>query len=208
MRRDIKGLVLLGGYSTRMKQDKGLLEWQGKPLFCQAVKALSQVCCKVYVSLRKEQIESIRPYMDGDFELMIDRKPFTDIGPASGILTAHEHDPQSGWFVFACDFPLASIEAFEQLIGVYQPPFVTFVHDDGHPEPVFGIWSPQALSSLKENALEKGKTGPCYTLNKLIEELALNEAQCLVKPGSDSWLFNTNTPEDWQLAMQKVDSRS
>ena len=36
---EIRGLVLSGGFSTRMGQDKGSLRWNGKPLLLRQVEA-------------------------------------------------------------------------------------------------------------------------------------------------------------------------
>jgi molybdopterin-guanine dinucleotide biosynthesis protein A len=55
---------------------------------------------------------------------------------------------------------------------------------DGQIEPLFAIWSSKALELLKEN-VGKGRTRPIYPLK------ALGKG---IEP-----LYNTNTPEEWQL---------
>jgi hypothetical protein len=55
-------------------------------------------------------------------------------------------------------------------------------------EPLFAIWSPDALDMLKDNVL-KGKTGPIYTLRGIGNG---------IEPADGRWLYNTNTPEQWK----------
>ncbi len=204
----MKGLLLVGGYSSRMKQDKGFLEWQGRPLFMHGMEQLRRVCDEdVFVSIREEQADVMSAWLKGNTENIIkDRPPFVNMGPASGILTAQSQHPSSTWFILACDFPLCKEEAFEQIKSAFRPnlPFVSFVHSDGNPEPLFGIWSAQALYELQENALKYKKTGPCYTLKQLIKTKRADPEQCLISLKQEKWLFNTNTVEQWQEAEREV----
>ena len=49
------GLVLTGGYSTRMKRDKFLLNYRGKSQLEYCHELLSQFCSKTFISSRQEQ---------------------------------------------------------------------------------------------------------------------------------------------------------
>lgn len=63
------------------------------------------------------------------------------------------------------------------------------------------VWTPFALERLRENAL-KGKSGPCYTAKQLWREKndgrGMVEGQGLVRPRNESWVRDTDTPEEWQ----------
>ncbi|MEE2743500.1 MAG: NTP transferase domain-containing protein, partial [Bdellovibrionota bacterium] len=54
----LHGLVLLGGKGKRMKQDKGALDYFGKPQSEHVYELLSSLCDDVYVSCRSEQQKS------------------------------------------------------------------------------------------------------------------------------------------------------
>ncbi|MDQ6610064.1 MAG: NTP transferase domain-containing protein, partial [Bacteroidota bacterium] len=55
----LNGLVLAGGRSVRMKQDKGLLHWHGKEQRYYMADLLQQCCAEVFISCRQEQAQNI-----------------------------------------------------------------------------------------------------------------------------------------------------
>jgi molybdopterin-guanine dinucleotide biosynthesis protein A len=173
------GLILVGGQSERMGQPKALLQYRGRPLYLHAYELLKTVCTEVYISSRREQD------FEFDIPVIYDDK-YSSIGPAAGLLSAHEIFRDT-LFVVACDYPLATKETVLQLFEAYQPP-ATYFLVNGQIEPLFGIWGPEALDQLKKN-VDKGNTGPIYTLKSLGYGIELKEK---------SWLYNTNTPEEWR----------
>lgn len=200
------GLVLVGGHSTRMGSDKAqLIVGNGNlKLYEQAEQNLKTVCERVFLSIRSNQQQLYAGY-----ELIIDSQDYTDIGPAHGLLSAYDAYPESTWLVFACDFPLATAEAFKQLAENYKEPATCFIHKkDNHPDPFFAIWSPKALEQLKQNVLTKGKNGPCSALMQSIglggknkDAVDVNQIPHYIRPKNDKWLVNTNTKEEWDAAL-------
>src|SRR5579862_9380614 len=134
------GLVLVGGLSERMGHPKALLEYEGKPLYQRAYELLSKVCDAVYLSAREGQNFNLPTIYDDTF---------SGIGPASGLLSAHVTHRDT-WFVLACDFPLATEEAITQLTNAYRHP-ATYFLSNGQIEPLFAIWSEDALDQLQNN---------------------------------------------------------
>lgn len=124
-------------------------------------------------------------------------KPTKDIGPAAGLLAAHQYDQNATWLIVACDFPLLEPAALLQLRKAFEDPVTCFVNQDGFSEPLLAIWSPQALRGLSEN-VEGGRSGPNYTVKQLGGKL--------VSPIKDDWILNTNTPEEWKDARPRIKS--
>lgn len=79
------------------------------------------------------------------------------------------------WFVLACDFPLATAKAVRQLFDAYHGTLAvaSCFTTSGQIEPLFAIWSAEALDALKTN-VQKGRTGPVHTLKAIgnVEESA------------------------------------
>lgn len=202
----IKGLVIAGGQSSRMKTDKAALVIDGEPLFQKITRLLTssltamsadQTHASVFLSARTDSAflaAAKTPVLFDDLK---------DIGPAAALLRAHREDPSSLWLVVACDFPLAERETFESLLKLHRsithPTEVTcYVHGDSTPEPLFAIWSPDALEQLNQN-VSAGLTGPIQTLR----QLKLSR----LEPENERWLLNTNTPEDWERANGIIERR-
>lgn len=217
----IKPLLLAGGQSTRMGRRKELLYLpDGTPLFVHLIsllyKALPESDC-VYLSLRnrgslQDLFQPEMVHKESEDQLIIDSihgkvsvqvlydedipgyHTHGEIGPASGMLSAHEHDPKSSWLVVACDYPLLSVSAIDQLRQRPAGAVTCFRNKDGFNEPLLGIWSPEALERLRTN-VQEGITGPSFVVRQL--------QGVLVEPDSDDWLVNTNTVEEWEKVFEE-----
>ena len=49
-KKEITGIVLAGGKSSRMGQEKGLAEFDGKPMIAYALEALAPLCTEILIS--------------------------------------------------------------------------------------------------------------------------------------------------------------
>lgn len=191
----IYGLVLSGGKSTRMGQDKGLLSYHGKPQREHLYEMLSSVCEKTFMSIRKEQAAEIST----DFNVIIDKDEYK--GPYNGLLSAHKTHPDAAWLVLACDLPLMDVSSLKELIAsrnLNKNPLSTAfaLKESPLPEPLCAIWEPEAL---KESVayLEAGN-GSCprkYLINNEVE---------LVFPSNEHVLLNANSVEDYKDALEKI----
>lgn len=211
----IKPLLLAGGQSTRMGRRKELLCLpDGTPMFIHIIsllhKTLPESDC-VYLSLRNRA--ALQDLLQPDIvakasedvltvdlshgkvsvQVLYDEdipgyKGHGDIGPASGLLRARIHDPRSTWLVVACDYPLLSAAAIDQLRQMFAGTVTCFRNKHGYSESLLGIWSPVALEALQKN-VQQGITGPSVVVRQL--------NGVLIEPDSDDWLTNTNTEEDW-----------
>jgi molybdopterin-guanine dinucleotide biosynthesis protein A len=174
-----------------MGLDKGTLVFRGKSLVLRGAESLSKVVSPVVVSFRKNQMIP-RSLKDLSIPILEDQYP--EIGPAAGLLTAYLSAPESDWFVFACDFPLAEPEAFSFLLKSRKPGVTCFMHSGGTPEPLFAIWDQDSLQKLKINC-ENGKTGPIQTLREVPHHL--------ISPLNPDWLNNTNSKEEWERLLAR-----
>ncbi|MBC7466456.1 MAG: molybdenum cofactor guanylyltransferase [Bdellovibrio sp.] len=191
------GLVLSGGKSSRMQQDKGALIFQGQTLRDRTFKNLDTICKHVFYSLRDDQLlEPNLRKLDRD-QIILDQ--LLDIGPAAALLAAHEKFPTENWFIVACDFPLATPECFLNLaehfsVASSDNEVICYSHPDGTPEPLLAVWRPSALDRLKKS-VQNQITGPLHTLRK--------SNPLILAPHKSEWLTNTNTPDEWD-AVKKI----
>ncbi|TAK60775.1 MAG: molybdenum cofactor guanylyltransferase [Bacteroidetes bacterium] len=177
------GLALAGGHSTRMKQDKGLMLYDGMPRreYCCAM--ISPYCEQVFISCREEQVTP-SPY-----KFIVDE--YRDIGPVSGIVSAMSSHPDVAWLVLACDLYNVTIEALLALVSQRDASkFATaFTNPSTHrPEPLCAIWEPASRKELIES-VRRNQTGPSYLLESL---------DCKILSAPHSTMFDSvNTPEEF-----------
>lgn len=187
------GLILSGGKSTRMGNDKGLIDYHGKPQREYLFEEASRFCEATFYSARKDQIESFPK----DSPIIIDENNYK--GPFNGILSAHATYPEVAWLVLACDLPLLTEKGLAELVANRNTEkFATTFssRESGLPEPLIAIWEPQALRAAK-SYLESA-TSSCP------RKFLINSDIQLVEPSSEDQLYNANSIEDYRLAKEKI----
>lgn len=186
----LSALVLAGGLSTRMGQDKSLLEYHGKPQARHLYETLTDLGLPAYLSCRKEQDrEAFR-----DLKVINDR--FIDFGPLGGILSAMTAHPNKAFLVVACDLPLVTGGHIQQLIEQRDPlkQATAFFNSERKMfEPLFAIYEPQIYSRLIHFLGERMTCPQKVLFNSNIKKLEL--------PRQD-FLMNVNTPEEANAVLE------
>lgn len=185
----LKGLVLAGGKSSRMGEDKSLITYHGKPQRLHLAEMLSTFCEQTFISTQE-------PGEEAGFEFIQDT--FTDLGPYGGILSAFRKDPNAAWLTVATDIPLLKNETIQMLVESRNPSkFATCFHNPntGFPEPLITIWEPRAYPRLL-HFLSRGFSCPRKALiNSEMEEIYLK---------NPDEFFNANTPEEKHQIINKL----
>jgi molybdenum cofactor guanylyltransferase len=153
----MKGLVLVGGKSTRMGEEKRLLQYHAKAQESFLYQLLSPFCEAVYISCNASQAAAIAlpKIIDASSE-----------GPLSGIFSAFALDSKSAWLVVACDLPLLNHATIETLISQRNKSKIAtagFNQTTNRPEPLFCIYEP-SFKNLLDEAQKKGVRSPMNIL--------------------------------------------
>lgn len=181
----LRALVLLGGRSSRMGEEKGLIQYHEKTQAEHLVSLLEETGLEVFLSVREEQKENYsflnRPFITDQLQ---------GAGPLGGIASAMRTFPRTAFLVVACDLPNLQIEQLEFLVKnrnakafatCYESPL------DGGPEPLCSIYEPKSFSALMK-VWVNGKSCPRKMLfNRSVEILPIQDSKFLV---------NANTPEE------------
>ena len=181
----LRGLVLAGGRSERMRTDKGALRYHGAADQRQHTAALlREFCADVRVSVRPDQAVELPaglvPLPD----------TFAGLGPLGGLLSAFRADPNAAWLVLACDLPLLTRTTLDFLVSHRQPGrFATALQSpwNDFPEPLITIWEPRAYGELLR-FLSLGYSCPRKAL--------INSDTAILAPPAPEELRNVNTPEE------------
>ena len=183
--RSIYGLVLAGGKSSRMGQDKALLTRGGKSQLENLVDLLTPAVDRVFVSTRPDHADEPERRK---FAQIIDR--YTEMGPVAGVLSAMEEHPDADWLVVACDLPNVDTTTIRYLIEhrSSDAPFTAYrsTHDD-LPEPLCAIYR-AGSDAIVRQFVEEGIHCPRKMLIR-------SDTELLVQSNPRS-LDNVNTPDD------------
>jgi molybdopterin-guanine dinucleotide biosynthesis protein A len=180
---NVIGAVLAGGSGSRLGADsKPAAELAGRPLVSYPLAALSAVCERVAVVCKPD---TKLPELDG-----VERweEPAEPRHPLVGIVHALE---RAGGPVLVCaaDMPFVTVAACESLLGAVgggRPAVVAVA--EGVLQPVFGLYAPAALATLR--AAPQGTS-----LTETVE--ALDPARVALPP---ALVQSVNTPEDLAAA--------
>lgn len=190
------GLVLAGGKSTRMGTDKGAIAYHNIPQRDYLYNLLDQVCDATFYSIREDQ----KKEFSSTTNVIVDENKFK--GPYNGLLSAYNTNSNVAWLIVACDLPLLNVAALEQLkqerdISKLATAFAT--KESKLPEPLCAIWEPSALKA-SINYLNNGN-GSCP------RKFLINADVKLVFPEQDQVLLNANSKEEYEVALQKIESQ-
>ncbi len=189
------GLVLAGGTSSRMGQDKRFLNYYGKPQADYLYSLLDKICEKTFLSLRADQEKAEYE----DHNIILDQNHYR--GPFNGLLSAHNTYPTVAWLVLACDLPLIDMDSLLQLQHERDPKFVgtaMATRKSGLPEPLVAIWEPQGLVAAREYL--RTATSSCPR-----KFLIRNNCKTII-PHKDQVLLNANNPDEYQEALAIIQS--
>ena len=191
-------LLLAGGRSRRMGQDKALLEWCGRPLWrVQVEKLLKLGPAHTLVACRAEQgLENYGTPVGGI--TFLPDPPGEDLGPIAAIARALEQT-ELPVLALAVDAPLLTGEFLRDHVLVHLHSEHGCFHRSAHGlEPFPGIYTPEMLpillGAIRQNQL---------SLQRLIEAAAAQDLAHIhpLDPEFEPLFQNANTPEEWAQSL-------
>ena len=189
-RAPLYGLVLAGGKSQRMGEDKGLIDYHGLPQREYLAQQLAGTCGKVFYSLRS----GLEAPVSGE----VIRDSISGLGPYGAILSAYREHPNAAWLVVACDLPLLDREGLQTLAQKRNPSkLATAFHNPatGWPDPLVTIWEPRAYTVLLQ-FLAQGYSCP--------RKVLINSAVEVLQPENAQILLNVNSPEERKQVLREL----
>ena len=174
------GVVLAGGKSFRMGEDKALLEWKGKSLLEFSVDALKPLCDEILIIGDPEKYGYLGYRVIPDI--------FPESGPVSGIYTALTYAVNENCLVLSCDIPNITSEILQELIEETDFGNVR-IASCGRIHPLVGMYRKSALDTFK-HCLDQGKL-------KLLDVIELLETSIHeFSADKKKHFINVNTPSD------------
>jgi molybdopterin-guanine dinucleotide biosynthesis protein A len=180
-KKDISGIILSGGKSTRMGTDKGFLMYEDKRFVEHSIEALKPLVSNVIIVSDNEDYDA--------FGLKRIEDVIKNSGPLAGIYSGLKHASTVYGLVLSCDIPLINSEVLKKLIDAVDPDSeVIQIESQGKNMPLIALYK-KSCEPIFLKLLNQGERRLQFAVN-----------QCKVKhvllTGEDG-LFtkNINTPE-------------
>ena len=138
------GIILAGGKSSRMGEDKGLVLLNGKPMIQYVIEALKEVVSNII------KISNNASY--NKFGVPVYSDIIKDKGPVGGIYTGLYHSTTELNFCISCDVPMISSDFIFWLLNKSGNASITLPMCKDKVHQMIGVYSKQVLSYFKESA--------------------------------------------------------
>ena len=137
------GIILAGGKSSRMGEDKGLVLLNGKPMIQYVIEALKEVVSNIII------ISNNASY--NKFGIPVYSDIIKDKGPVGGIYTGLYHSKTELNFCISCDVPMISYDFIFWLLNRSGNASITLQMCKKKVHQMIGVYSKQVLSNFKES---------------------------------------------------------
>ncbi|MGD8487748.1 MAG: molybdenum cofactor guanylyltransferase [Anaerolineae bacterium] len=189
-------VILSGGKSTRLGQDKSLLELEGQPLIARAAHRLAALSDDlIIVANDREQYEPLA--LPARLVPDVRRGEGALMGIYSGLLAARH--PYA--LAVACDMPFLNLPLLRYMLSLIDGYDVIIPRLDGYLEPLHAIYAKSCLPHMA-NLLDQGRRQIIAFFDQVRVRYVEQELGDL-DPQQLSFL-NVNTPADWARAQSLV----
>lgn len=189
---DVTGVLLAGGKSLRMGEDKRFLHVGEKTLFDRGLQVLRTVFPEVLVVIAADS----QPV---DVPVQVFRDVIPHCGSLGGLFTGLKEAKTPYVFVVACDMPFLSLRTIEAFINRRHHVDIVMARRGGL-QPLHAVYGKRCLPVM-EGMIRTGDLKIQRIVDSpLLQVRLLEEEDCqLIDPTGKSFL-NVNTPDDLEVA--------
>ena len=144
------GVILCGGKSSRMGEDKGLLLFKNETWAKVAYEKVSAFDLQTVLSIDPGQYQKYNSVFLAE-QLIPDQPGLNLAGPLQGIISVHSRFPGEDMIVLACDLPNMQPEVLEALLGQYRKNegYQAFAFRFGDQiEPLCSVYTARGLATI------------------------------------------------------------
>lgn len=180
MKPELSAYILCGGKSSRMGEEKGLVELRGKSFVQWILEALFPIVANPVLVTKNPDYRFFQLEMIPDL--------IEDKGPVGGIFTALRHSKADSVLILSCDIPKITTEALGYLVEKSREEIskITFLSDGKNDYPLIGVYPKCNLKLFKDSI-----SGGQLKLRQFVESLPHQRIE--LNPSNIQSLQNINT---------------
>jgi molybdopterin-guanine dinucleotide biosynthesis protein A len=194
MRKDITGIILCGGKSSRMQTNKALLKLGDKAVVQIILSEMKRVFNRVIISANEcDDFSFLNIPLIKDIQV--------NRGPLSVIFSTLKASKTQKNFVTTCDLPLIKHQVVNYLININSTKEIVIPTINGIPERLFGIYNTSVIKIIEGifsmSGTDKSIKGSVYDLHQRtsVELIEIDHLPFY----SENMFLNMNAPEDYEL---------
>ena len=140
MMKDITIVILAGGKSSRIGQDKGLISVNGKPMVQHLIDIAKVLKLNTIIIANNSDYES--------FNIPVYEDDYKEIGPLGGIHAGFKNTQTSKIFVLSCDTPFITAGLIKYIIEASNLYDITIPRHGSKTHPLIGIYTRDTVKPL------------------------------------------------------------
>ncbi len=198
----ITGIVLCGGRSTRMGQDKASLAFGDETLLQRAVRVVREVADEVIVVGREAQglLGGGNPFVGLPVRVIHDA--VEDLGPLAGLAAGLSASTTDLNIVVACDMPLVRPAVLQRLAASIGDADACVAVVDGHASTLCGVYRTR-VAAVANQLLASGQRSVMALLDR-VETKRVDAAVFRdIDPDLETFV-SCNTPEAYRQALIRL----
>lgn len=196
MYKDITGIILAGGQSSRMGTNKALLKIGDRTVIEIMARLMESLFESVIISTN-----TLNEYSFLNCPLVEDK--YKNAGPLGGIHASLLQSATERNFVISCDLPLMSKEMIEYFVEYRTEKDILISRAAGYLQPLVGIYERKILTTIEEmlrsSIFANNKNVKHNSLHALFEKVETEIIDPTSLPFySDRLFFNLNNMNDYE----------
>jgi molybdenum cofactor guanylyltransferase len=140
---DITGIILSGGKSTRMGENKSFLKIGGQTVIEHVCQLMKSIFSKVIIITNEPDL-----YQSLGVEIFTDI--YKNVGPIAGIHSGLVHSPTEKNFIISCDIPLMNAEMINSIVDYAPGSAITVPKADGFIQNLCGVYSKSVIPNIEQ----------------------------------------------------------
>ena len=181
-KKDITGIVVAGGKSSRMGADKGLIKIDNKTFVENVITAMEPLVNEIIIVSNNPEYDQFGFYRVED--------EIKDSGPLAGLYSGLKYSNSEFNLVLSCDIPIIKTEILEKLIEVdYKNYEVTQIESHNKTMPLIAIYQKQCMHKCLE-LLQQDERRLRVAVNQLKTKTIVIDSEY------DPFVKNVNNKED------------
>jgi len=199
-------LILAGGKSKRIKENKALIRLGDKPLLLYVIEKIRELTQETVVVVGKnDNLADYRSFLPPSVTILKDT--VTGMGPLAGILTGMQNMRSEYAVVLPCDSPFIKREVLTYLFRMVQGADAAIPRwPNGNIEPLHAVYRVSAAIPAAKAALERRELFILDMIKRLNRVVYVDTEEIRKIDEELMTFFNINTQEDL-IAAEKISSK-